>query len=90
MMFVNLIPGSGPRTRERAKLIAGECLGFMRDAFPAGPWEFTINLGPELHFVVMQTFRATQEDKAMRWLVRELERPGTSVSVGYVSVRRQS
>jgi len=71
-------------------MIAEECLGFMRSAFPNGPWDLTINIGPELHFVVMRTFCATQEDKAMRWLVRELERPGTSVSVGYVSVRRQS
>jgi prophage regulatory protein len=83
-------PGTGPRTRERARAIAEECLGFMRAAFPDGPWDFTINIGRELCPVVTRTFRATQEEKAMRWLVRELERPGTSVSVGYVNVGRRS
>ncbi|HMN39049.1 MAG TPA: hypothetical protein PKD49_15245 [Hyphomicrobium sp.] len=90
MIFISLIPGTGPRTPERARAIAAECLDYMRTVFPDGPWDFTITIGRELRPVITRTFRASQEDKALRWLVRELERPGTSVSVGYLCVGRQS
>lgn len=80
-MFIRLLPSSNVRTQEGACAIAEECLDYMRAAFPDGPWNFTIVVGEEFLPSVSRTFRSTQNDKAMRWLVRELEQPGTAVTV---------
>jgi hypothetical protein len=80
-MFINLIPGSGPRTKARARAIAETCLEHMQNEHADGLWFLTITIGPELVPVKTKIFRSGQHSKALRWLVRELNRPGTAVSV---------
>ena len=84
MRFIRILPSSNVRTKEGARAIAEECLDYMRAAFPDGPWHFTIVMGEEFLPLVSRTFRSTQDDKAMRWLVRELEQPRTAVTVSLV------
>jgi O-acetyl-ADP-ribose deacetylase (regulator of RNase III) len=80
-MFINLIPGSGPRTKVSARAIADACLEHMRNVHPGEAWALTITFGPELRPVETKIFRSNQHSKAFRWLVRELTRPGTAVAV---------
>ena len=88
MIFISLLPGSGPRTKDRARAIAEDCIEHMRVTFPSQPWTFTITVGPEIIPVITRTFQPGHHSKALRWLVRQLEQPCTAVAVSLCPSKR--
>lgn len=79
-MIIHLTPGTGPRTRQRALLIAEDCLSYVRMAFENElRWLHIYEIGGRL--VASKVFRADQEEKALRWMTRHLLKPDTVVVV---------
>ena len=79
-MMIHLTPGTGPRSRQRALLIAEDCLSYLRIAFTNDLWWVHI-LDADGRLVASKVFQPDQEEKARRWMTKHLLAQNTAVAV---------